>query len=901
MRRISWFAGLLAGLGLALAVNAQQVQWVAQSAGGQGDAPAFMSALESGQRPMVVDGSGNTFLAGIAVEGPGDYLTIKVSPAGEVLWTAVHEGQFGPRAIAVDPAGDVVVVGNEVTIKYDTDTGAVLWIAAFSEPTIILTLFRAIAIDAAGDVYIAGQASSAAGDQTTIIKYDGASGAREWITQQGAVKPYDMAVDGAGDVVITGTTFTSYATVKYSGATGTIVWESSFAGSGSGFHQAHAVAVDDNGDIVVSGASSDAVSGDDFVTIKYAGSSGQQLWLARHAGPGANSDGARDLAIDAAGDVIVIGSSPDSEDVANLTIKYSGASGLQLWEARVDIPGLSGYGNLTGLAVDGNGDVLVAGFTADSNAYASHTAKFSGASGATLWAVTNPASAPSTAFEAVGVAVDAQGAVRVAGNMSLGRTSRLDIALRRLDGATGASQWLATEGVRTQLAEQLGCGGPQFSQRALAMDAGGNTLITGCSYHGEGRERDLYVAKISAAGTELWRHVEDGGHGDDAGYAVTVDAAGDVLVTGSSKGEFTNLDFLTLKLRGSDGVPLWTVRTNGAGVTGSDVAAAITTDASGDVFVTGRSYGGSGTQDDYLTVKYAGANGAELWTARFDSSLGAGDTARDIVLLPSGDVVVTGSSPGAGTAFDYVTIRYGGDSGKQVWLARDSGSGNDQPVALAVDSAGDLIVTGSSQSAPAANAYDYWTVKHSGASGGQLWAARYHFNTYDYANAVMVDAAGDVYVTGRSAGFFSTDAATVKYFGATGASAWSARYNSPANAEDEAWAVHVDAFGRVLVAGTSEGARGSRGYLALVYSAATGAQSWEMRGTPGAGSYNQAYALGQAPDGSFRVGGTTHSEDRSDAAGIVKIELDAILSDGFEGPVAPLTAAEMHKRDNRAN
>jgi hypothetical protein len=73
------------------------------------------------------------------------------------------------------------------------------------------------------------------------------------------------------------------------------------------------------------------------VTIKYDGVTGQQQWLARYTGAGAN-ESTRDLIVDDSGDVYVYGYSYQLGDKF-ATVKYDGESGAQLWEA-IDDPGL---------------------------------------------------------------------------------------------------------------------------------------------------------------------------------------------------------------------------------------------------------------------------------------------------------------------------------------------------------------------------------------------------------------------------------------------------------------------------------------------------------------------------------------------------------------------------------
>src|SRR5207249_2176018 len=93
---------------------------------------------------------------------------------------------------------------------------------------------------------------------------------------------------------------------------------------------------------------------------------------------------------------------------------------------------------------------------------------------------------------------------------------------------------------------------------------------------------------------------------------------------------------------------LWTNRystTNSANQT-----FAIAVDGAGNVFVTGFAQTIPGGAADYVTVGYSGA-GAPLWTNRYDS--GVGDIAQAIAVDLSGNVFVTGGASG-----DYATIKY---------------------------------------------------------------------------------------------------------------------------------------------------------------------------------------------------------------------------------------------------
>ena len=115
---------------------------------------------------------------------------------------------------------------------------------------------------------------------------------------------------------------------------------------------------------------------------------------------------------------------------------------------------------------------------------------------------------------------------------------------------------------------------------------------------------------------------------------------------------------------------------------------------------------------------------------------------------------------------------------KEEWVARYNGTGE----ALALDAAGNVYVTGSCFGAD--GTYDYATIKYD-SNGNELWVARYNGpgNGDDLASALAVDAMGNVYVTGYSSGSVdpsSLNYATIKY-DFNGNELWVARYNGLGN------------------------------------------------------------------------------------------------------------------------
>ena len=127
----------------------------------------------------------------------------------------------------------------------------------------------------------------------------------------------------------------------------------------------------------------------------------------------------------------------------------------------------------------------------------------------------------------------------------------------------------------------------------------------------------------------------------------------------------------------------------------------------GNVFVTGKSYGGSSTNFDFATIKYNSA-GDSIWVKRYNGVSNDIDKGNAIALDKSGNVFVTGSSKNATTAFDYTTIKYSSD-GAEEWTIKytnsDFAGSSDEPTGLYVDTMANIYVTGMS-------ALDYAIVKY---------------------------------------------------------------------------------------------------------------------------------------------------------------------------------------------
>ena len=398
--------------------------------------------------------------------------------------------------------------------------------------------------------------------------------------------------------------------------------------------------------------------------------------------------------------------------------------------------------------------------------------------------------------DARAIAVDGAGNIYVTGYSTSGHDEpSADCATFKYDPA-GNELWVAYyDGSENQNGFDGG--------EAIAVDSSGNIYVAGgSSRSGSSLYQDYTTIKYDPAGDQLWAaHYRGPGNNPDVAKDIALDKSGNVYVTGVSWTAFAHnaIDCVTIKYD-TNGNQLWVARYNGPENL-RDEAEAIALDASGNVYVTGRTYL-SGKDSDYSTIKYD-PNGNQLWVARYNGPGNAEDRAYAMTLDASGNIYVTGGSYGGGTGQDYATIKYDPD-GNQLWVARYNGPGNDRDVsqAIVLDKSNNVYITGYSPGS--GTGQDYATIKYD-TNGNQLWVARYNGpgNGADLAHAIALDASGNVYVTGRTyASGTDQDCATIKY-DHNGNQLWVVHYNGPGNRRDVSQGIALDGACNVYVTGYS--------------------------------------------------------------------------------------------------
>lgn len=420
---------------------------------------------------------------------------------------------------------------------------------------------------------------------------------REWVVRYNGLNnsndiAYSLAVDDTGNVFVTGgsneESSSCLTTIKYN-SSGIQQWLSRYYGTANGPNEARSIKLDKNGNVYVVGTACVSYSlQTDIVTIKY-NPAGIQQWLSAYKSQINGNCWGASLVLDDSNNVYVAGTRMDSlEGYDFVTIKYS-PSGVQQWVKLYNGP--SNYTDyVSKIIIDDSRNLYVSGISWTTPLVFEYAIVKYSSSGVQQWVIRQFGSDNTSDYKH-GIAVDRLGYVFFAG--SSGYAGLQYIVTARYN-SSGSIQWMATYN-----APGFGC---QSEASSLVIDTIGNAYVTGYSLSPVNYTlQGCITIKYNSSGVQQWLRIYGGTEEFAGGTKILVDDWGYVYVVGSIEFLQSGYDYLTLSYDNS-GTQRWADVYNGTG-NNTDIAYSMALDRSKNVFVTGFSSGGSSF--DFATIKYS--------------------------------------------------------------------------------------------------------------------------------------------------------------------------------------------------------------------------------------------------------------------------------------------------------
>ena len=326
-----------------------------------------------------VDKFGNLIVAGRSDSTSEDYIILKYSNSGNLLWSKRYAGAANStdkiRDMVLDDSGNIYVTGisyegislggqNWLTIKYNSN-GELVWKQSLNWTGNRSDVPASIALDKNNNVYVTGYGyvgpAPLLKEDLVVAKYN-IKGNLEWTRSHSSPTAYSahgfsVVTDSSNYVYVSGYSYDSIITIKYS-ESGNTMWERTFFNNQVNYVVPLFSKIDNQNNIIVIGYYTVA-SQENFVTLKY-DNNGNLLWSRIFDSPIGAQDNAKALIVDDSSNIYVAGSSFTNFYFDVLLIKYA-PNGDTLWVKTYDGGNNSNdAGNC--MTIDIFGNVYVSGY-----------------------------------------------------------------------------------------------------------------------------------------------------------------------------------------------------------------------------------------------------------------------------------------------------------------------------------------------------------------------------------------------------------------------------------------------------------------------------------------------------------------------------------------------------------
>jgi hypothetical protein len=365
-----------------------------------------------------------------------------------------------------------------------------------------------------------------------------------------------------------------------------------------------------------------------------------------------------------------------------------------------------------------------------------------------------------------------------------------------------------------------------FIKSITKTDAFGNIYVGGSTVNSSGNY-DILLAKYNSAGVQLWiQQYAGAGNGTDfAGGLVVTDTY--AILTGgvTTSTASPTTDIITMKYS-SVGVFQWASTYNGAG-SSYDAAKHVVLDGSGNVYVTGGSYNTS-FNSDFVTIKY-NSSGTQQWASIYNYTSNLDDAATKVVISGS-NLTVTGPVTSSANNYKLATLTYAQSTGSLTATNISTATTTSSITAvtdLTADGSNNNYIVGSTY--VSGQGYNYYVQKLAANTLVSAWTYTYNGSSSldDVASNVVVDASGNVYITGYSTSSTQGRNITTIKLNSSGANQWTKHYNDTVNGNDEAADMVIDASSNIYITGYRTNTLNNKDYYTLKYNS-SGTKVWDI-------------------------------------------------------------------------